>query len=265
MKLIAVNSDDAGLHPGTDQAILKCARDGIVRNATVIINGPTAGDFIARANGDGLETGLHINLTHGLAMAGPASTLTDEGGNFLQPKSVIWQRAMSGQMDSRQVWAEIKAQIETFYEMGGRPLHVDGHNHVHLFPQVREVLAEMLPYAWFRTPDEPGFDRTSIPDLGDNFNLWSKDRSGPWPRTDRFAGHSFCRKPSVDSFLASLDHHARFMEFMVHTGSRPGSAFVSSPDRDLEVEIMCDDRLKNELQQSGYRLVTFREAGELCI
>jgi len=264
MKLLAVNADDAGLHVDTDEAILRCIRRGIVRNTTVIVNGATAADFLALAPETGIDIGLHLNLTLGRASAGPASTLTDNEGNFPQPKSVIWHRAMAGELDGDQVRAEVEAQVDAFRASGPEPSHVDGHNHVHLFPQVREALADLLPGAWFRTPDEPGFDRAGIPDLGNNFNRWSKDRSGPWPRTDCFAGHAFCRRPSIELFLSSLDPEMTFTEFMVHIGSRPGSPFVSSPDRDTEVEIVCSETLRSVLEDRGYRIVTFTEARSLC-
>ena len=245
MKLLAVNADDAGLHRDTDDAILRCANQGIVRNATVIVNGPTAETFCRRAADAGIDLGLHLNLTLGPAMAGPASTVTDAEGNFPQPKSVIWHRAMAGELDYNEIKAEVSAQVHAFLSMVPDPSHVDGHNHVHLFPQVREVLA-------------------GIPDLGDNFNLWSKDLDGPWPRTDHFAGHAFCRQPSIELFLSSLDPESRFTEFMVHIGARPGSPFVSSSDRDLEAEIVRSKELMEELASRDYRIVTFAEAGLIC-
>ncbi len=51
--------------------------------------------------------------------------------------------------------AELRAQFEAFAAAFGRPPDfVDGHQHVHLFPQVRdaalEAVAWMAPHAWVR-------------------------------------------------------------------------------------------------------------------
>ncbi len=263
MRLLAVNGDDGGLHIDRDDTILRCAAEGVLRNATAVMSGPTTQDFLRRATDAGIDVGLHVNLTNGLAMAGPASTLTDSDGHFLQPKSVIWKRATADGLDVDEIRVEIKAQLEAFRLSGMEPSHVDGHNHVHLFPPVREVLAELLPDVWFRTPVDPGFDR-EIPDFGKAFGEWSTDRSGPWMRTDGFAGHSFCFGPTVEVFISSLDLSNSVTEFMVHPGQRPGSSFTSSDRRALEAEVLCSEQLKVFLDRNEFELVTFTEARRRC-
>jgi predicted glycoside hydrolase/deacetylase ChbG (UPF0249 family) len=64
-------------------------------------------------------------------------------------------RAHLCQLDRKALQAEIAAQIRMFgYEFGRAPDFIDGHQHVHLFPQVREPLLEMVrevaPHAWVR-------------------------------------------------------------------------------------------------------------------
>ncbi|MHC4342680.1 MAG: hypothetical protein ACYSX0_21005, partial [Planctomycetota bacterium] len=83
--------------------------------------------------------------------------------------------------------------------------------------------------------------------------------SGPWRRTDRFAGHAFSHDPTVEVFLAGLDDSARLTEQMAHPGSRPGSAFTSSELRDKETCVLCSPSLAAELERRGFQLTSFRE------
>jgi predicted glycoside hydrolase/deacetylase ChbG (UPF0249 family) len=264
MRLLLVNADDAGLHPASDAAILRCAESGLVRNATLIVGGPSARPFLRDAPAAGLDVGLHVNLTGGRALAGPASTLTDAEGRFIQPKVEVWKRAVAGELDPDQVRAEIEAQLDAFRASGLEPSHVDGHNHVHLFPAVRACLAELLPDVWFRTPVEWGCREDQLPLLGPDLRRWAEQRDGPWSRTEAFAGHLFHGAPTVEAFVSALDEKAATTEFMVHPGRRPGSPFGDSADREREVEVLCSKELRVALAARGFEPITFREASVRC-
>ena len=264
MKLLLVNADDAGLHAESDAAILACGRTGLLRNATVIVGGPTAQQFLRNAPQAGIDAGLHLNLTHGRALAGPASTLTDAKGRFFQPKSEVWRRAVADELDFAQVRAEVEAQLDAFRSSGLEPSHVDGHNHVHLFPAVSEALADLLPDVWFRTPEERHCGEEVLPSLGSALARWAASREGPWSRTEAFAGHRFCVQPALEGFLSALEEDARTTEFMVHPGQRPGSPFGEAVERAREVEVLCSKELRVALVTRGYESITFREATARC-
>ena len=264
LNALLVNADDAGLHRDTDDAILRCAAAGVLRNATVVASGPTAREFLRRAPHARLDPGLHFNLTEGRALAGPATTLTDAEGAFLGPKSAVWERAVAGGLDTAEVRAEIEAQLDAFRASGLEPSHVDGHNHVHLFPAVREALADLLPGAWFRTPVEPDCERKDLPDLGPAFWEWAGDRSGPWPRTEAFGGYGFCHQPSLETFLAPLKGDFGLAEIMVHPGRRPGSTFGSAPQRGRETDVLCSRGLGAALARRGIESMSYEEASSRC-
>ena len=246
MSFLVVNADDGGLAESTDDAILRCAARGIVRAASVVAAGPTAARFVARAQDAGLELGLHVNLTEGPALGGPAPTLTDEAGRLRGPKDAVWVRALDG----AEVRAEVLAQWQRLLELGCEPTHVDGHNHVHVLPLVREALLELDPSLFVRFPELPG-------PLGER----AREMAGPWRRTDFFTGIAFAGEPTAHVFLESLDPAARVTEFMVHPGSRAGSPFSSSPLRDREAELLCSKALAQQIENRGYRLAGFAGCG----
>jgi len=139
---IVLCADDYGISPGVNRGI----RDLIARrriNATsVMVVGPAIGRddvaaLLAAAAGTGCSIGLHVTLT------APFAPLTMhfrplEGDMFL-PLGRLLRLAMLRQIDAEFVHAEIMAQLALFQERFGRlPTHVDGHQHVQLFPQVRD-------------------------------------------------------------------------------------------------------------------------------
>jgi predicted glycoside hydrolase/deacetylase ChbG (UPF0249 family) len=251
---LVVNADDGGFADGKDDAILRCARAGLVRSVSVIANGATTSAFAARARDEGLDLGVHLNLTEGRPLAGPQRGLTDERGTF-PGKAEAWRRAAAGELDAADVRREVIAQWERFLALGVAPTHVDGHNHVHLFPGVREVLAELAPDLWVRVPCDP-----VLPEgLSPAFAAWTREFEGPWKRTDCFVGYGFARDPTADGFLQCVRGVGRVTEFMVHPGAREGSPFSCSPLRDRETEVLCSASLKREIERRELVLASFAE------
>ncbi len=259
MRRLVVNADDAGLDPATDAAILQCARHGIVRCASVVAGGPTAPTFVEQAMRIGLDLGLHINLTEGIAVAGPAPTLTDAGGRFQGPKAVFWSRAAAAALDPDEVRTEVRAQWERLCSLGVEPSHVDGHNHAHVHPAVLEALTECANELWLRVPHDRESAPESRPAYPPAFAAWSRKPAGSWRRLERFTGFDFSRKPAIGVFLSSLPPAASDVEFMVHPGRRSGSAFASSELRERETHTLCSPSLALQLEALGWQVTCFRE------
>lgn len=97
--------------------------------------------------------GLHVTLT------GPFKPISEgftplRDGRFL-PLNDLLRAAMSRRLQLELLAIEIASQVRTFIDAFGRPPDfLDGHQHVHLFPQVRDaflkVVAEGAPEAWVR-------------------------------------------------------------------------------------------------------------------
>ena len=169
---IRLCADDYGIAPGVNAAI----RDLIARrrlNATsVMVVAPAldreAVDSLLQVAADArAEIGLHLTLTAPFApLTGPFPPL--RGGTFL-PLGRTLLAALSRAFDPRNLSAEIDAQLDTFIERFGRaPDFVDGHQHAHLFPQVREaVLAAVsarAPRAWVRQCGRANGRRVAVGD-----------------------------------------------------------------------------------------------------
>jgi len=252
--VLVVNADDGGLADSSDDAILRCAAAGVLRSATVVANGPTAARFVERARAAGLALGLHVNLTQGRALAGPCRTLTDDRGLFDRDKRAVWERAAAGRLDPNGVAVEVRAQLDRLGALGAAVDHVDGHNHVHLFPAVQDALPAGIRV---RAPERwpPRFPRV--------FEAWARAARARFATPPAFAGFAFCRTPNRAVFLEEAAAAGVDTEFMVHPGRRPGTPFTDSPCREAEADVLCAPGLAEALRARSLRPGVFGDFGDV--
>jgi predicted glycoside hydrolase/deacetylase ChbG (UPF0249 family) len=152
-------ADDYGLSPGVNRAIRDLIEHGRLNATSVMVVGPSIGRDEVSAlravvtNNPRCGIGLHVTLT------APFRPLTMhfqplDGGMFLAfPK--LLRAGLLRRLDPEIIHAELMVQFAAFSELFGRaPDFVDGHQHVQLFPQVRDALLtaakEAAPNAWVR-------------------------------------------------------------------------------------------------------------------
>ena len=152
-------ADDYGISPGVNRGIRDLVERGRLNATSVMVVGPAIGrDEVAAlraavANSVRCAIGLHATLT------APFRPLTmyfrpQDGGMFL-PFRKLLRTSLWRRLDPEIVRAELATQIAAFRDMFGRaPDFVDGHQHVQLYPQVRDgflaAVKEKAPNAWVR-------------------------------------------------------------------------------------------------------------------
>jgi hypothetical protein len=152
-------ADDYGIAPGVNTAIRDLAVRGHLNATSAMLPAPSCTRSEARAlnmlnaAAPRIAIGLHVTLT------APFHPLSKDfapvhGGAFLSLSAML-RRALLRRLRPQALAAEVEAQLRAFIDRFGRaPDFVDGHQHVHLFPQVRDaVLATMntlAPKAWAR-------------------------------------------------------------------------------------------------------------------
>jgi predicted glycoside hydrolase/deacetylase ChbG (UPF0249 family) len=152
-------ADDYGIAPGVNAAIRDLVARGRLNATSVMVVPPSfsraEADALAALNSEALRVaiGLHLTLTAPLAPLTPAYRPLFVG-RFL-PLRTMLALSVRGQLDTAALAHEIEAQFGAFRSAFGRPPDfVDGHQHVHLFPQVRDVVLaavrEFAPAAWVR-------------------------------------------------------------------------------------------------------------------
>jgi predicted glycoside hydrolase/deacetylase ChbG (UPF0249 family) len=152
-------ADDYGLSPGVNRGIRDLIERGRLNATSVMVVGPALdrGEInaleAAAKGSDRCAVGLHVTLS------APFRPLTMhfrplDGDMFLPFPKLLRAGAMR-RLDREMIRAEVMVQLSTFADSFGRlPDFVDGHQHVQLYPQVRdafvEAVAETAPKAWVR-------------------------------------------------------------------------------------------------------------------
>lgn len=136
MTRIALCLDDLGLHAGVNAAAAALARLGRLNAVSCMVGAShwtEAREALAACEAAGADIGLHLDLTEAplrRPRQGLGALLLRSHAHLLAPAALR---------------DEIEAQLDAFEAALGRaPDHVDGHQHVHQLPQVREALLEAL-------------------------------------------------------------------------------------------------------------------------
>lgn len=286
VKLLIVNADDLGADTARNEGIFEAVRKGAVTSASILANGPALEGALpeirclAQKN---ISWGIHLNLSEGAALTPGLRLLANEDGSF--PGKARAHELLSRQGSpalEREVAQELGAQIQALRDAGIRISHLDGHQHIHVFPAViraavRAAQHHQIP--WLRIPEDTGLPP---PDEGFTDSLAAEARNfsrlargarvhvaGSGIRTaDHFRGLYLKQKITpliMENILQQLP--SGLTEFMVHPGRVPAAA-ASSPfsafstiDREKELTALLDKDFPLALARHGIELTPFPEAG----
>ncbi|OZI78002.1 hypothetical protein CAL22_03200 [Bordetella genomosp. 12] len=132
---VAVCGDDFGMDACVDHAIFQLLDAGSLSAVSCMSGGPSFARHAAELKARGTDIGLHLNLSEPLSVV-------DQG---MLPLRTLLLRAYGGRLDRQVVGQAIERQLDAFEDqMGQAPHYVDGHQHVHQLPGVRELLLQAL-------------------------------------------------------------------------------------------------------------------------
>lgn len=138
LKTILLCADDFGLSPGISDGILKLARMHRLSAVSCMVNTES---FVLAAPQllslkDQVQIGLHFNLTDGYL-------LSKVNQPVFSLKKLLLKTHLN-LMDAAFLKAELNAQLDRFIDVMGRlPDFIDGHQHIHQFPQIRQAVLEL--------------------------------------------------------------------------------------------------------------------------
>ena len=152
-------ADDYGISPSVNAGIRELIARGRLNATSVMVAAAHLDADEARALrllSTGIKRaalGLHVTLTAPFRPMTPGFTPLRDG-SFL-PVADMLRASMARRLRPDALATEIGSQLRAFVDAFGHPPDfVDGHQHVHLFPQVRDavlkVVAEAAPDAWVR-------------------------------------------------------------------------------------------------------------------
>jgi len=154
---IILCADDYGISPAVSGAIRDLIGKKRINATSVMVTTPTFSHAEAAAlrdaAGDHAAIGLHLTLTAPFQPHGHGFAPLRHGA-FL-PLASMARRGLSRSLTPALLDAEIAGQFTAFHNAFGRaPDYIDGHQHIHVFPQISEALLRVTkhaaPHAWLR-------------------------------------------------------------------------------------------------------------------
>lgn len=143
--LLAVCVDDFGMHGGVNDAALALGGAGRATAVSCMVDGPawrSGAGPLRQALAGKADIGLHLDLTE------------QRPGRPRRALPALIVAAYARRLSSRDMASELRRQLDAFEDAAGAaPDFVNGHQHVHQLPVIREALvAELLRRYRLRRP-----------------------------------------------------------------------------------------------------------------
>ena len=165
MVALIVSADDYGQSAAIDQAIVALIRQGRLTATSCLTLSPrwdAAAKLLTAEVRRLADIGLHLDFTQ-----------FSQSVRHPHPQLVL--RCLLRSLDKQQIRANIAQQLDSFEAaLGGPPDYVDGHQHVHQLPQIRDLLLQelkaryegQLPWIRISRPQGDGLKGAVIASLG---------------------------------------------------------------------------------------------------
>lgn len=136
MAKVCFCADDYAFNAAVNDGIIALAEKQLLQATSCMTQSPTWQADAERLKPlqQTLDIGLHFNLTHAFS-----------ADTFALPLGQLMLKAWTRQLSKQAILNSLTQQWDLFVAvMGRQPDYIDGHQHVHQFPVVRQVLVEFL-------------------------------------------------------------------------------------------------------------------------
>lgn len=226
-KPLVLCADDYGISPGVSRGIRALATARRLSATSCMTVFPEWRDEASRLGDlvDRIDVGLHITLTD-QAPLGPMPRLAP--GGRLPSLGELVRRAHLRRLDRAEVAGEIARQLDAFEAALGRPpAFLDGHQHVHVLPVIRDAVLALFEgrldrrTTWLRSCVDPT-DRILRRRVDAPRALVIAGLSRPLHRAALRAGIAVNRGfAGVTSFRADRSVETDFAAYLGTGGTRP--------------------------------------------
>jgi predicted glycoside hydrolase/deacetylase ChbG (UPF0249 family) len=268
---LVVNADDFGLSPGVCAGILRAHEHGIVTSSSALVNAPAFGRHASSLRDSGMGVGVHLCLVGEdppLLAAREIPTIVDRNGRL--PSS--WKRfaagALTGRVDPADVRRELSAQIAAATDHGLAIDHLDGHQHLHLMPDVSEVVLELARRCHVPAVRIVGTRSLRPPAVLVRplaARMRRRARAAGLIVPDRAAGLDTAGRLDLDALsraVSALACESGVADLTTHPGADP------DPERERytwgyswteELQALCAPRARQAIEDAGFTLTDYRE------
>ena len=270
---LIVNADDYNTDANRNRGIVEAARRGIVTSTSVLVNvGWPEGALSELKAVFDTRVGVHLNMTKGRPLCQAVESLIGADGSFFA-KPIAWRKALNNGFDHRQVEREFAAQIQALLATGIKPDHIDGNNHMHIFPKIVQVTARLAvefgirrvrlplePLSWsLMQPGARGFvKKCFLSLLALRARVVFRNAGLSFP--DRCAGlhvPDMRYEARLIGFLERLP--AGTTELMCHPGYQSADNAFSTADRQRELASVAAAGVADAVRNNTIRLIAFSD------
>jgi predicted glycoside hydrolase/deacetylase ChbG (UPF0249 family) len=271
---LIVTADDVGLHPGMTEGALRAHRDGIVTACSVAANGRFVEEAAAKLRETpGLAVGIHFTLVGELPVAPPerVRSLLGDDGRLLADWPALVLRFLRGGIDLDEIEVELRAQHRRLIDLGLRPVHANGHQHLHVLPGVFPrvlALATGSGIRYLRIPRDPKRAVWSPRRLGlaglEACGALARRRTpaGRFLLPDITIGIEIAGRLDTRSLLALLSDVDGLTELVTHPGVGReiiAQDYAWSYTWDAETAALCEPSVRAEIAHRGIELTSLLE------
>lgn len=244
-KQILVRADDLGYSKGVNYGIADALDGGIIKSVGVMVNMPETENGLKLIAGKNACLGLHTNICVGKPLSDPKliPSIVQENGE-LKP-SRTYRSAKEDFVDLDEVMIEIEAQYQRFVELTGqKPVYFEGHAVMSAnFFKGMELVAKKhgCDYLGMSFDGTVPFRHTQV----DMLLEASKPDYDPTRMLKDIAAKDY-----GDVIPVMVCHPGYLDAYIMKTSS------LLAP-RTLEVDMALDADLKEELENSGVKFITY--------
>jgi len=242
---LIVTADDVGLDRSMTEGAIRAHREGIVTACSIVANGLQFDDAVYRLSAlPRLEVGIHLALVE-------ERSLTT--GSLMPANYARWLLSRGGPDPER----EMRAQIEKVLAAGLNVTHVNGHQHLHMWPslfRIVERLAKEYHIAYIRRVDDRGgragkLRRASIAVL----NRLGRRAHG---KNDRTIGVTEAGHLTAERIIELLDEVDGVTELVTHPGVGVPRYYAHwGYAWDEETAALCDPGVRAAIETRHIKLV----------
>lgn len=193
---IVLCADDYGLSPAVGEGIRVLASNGRLSAISCLTTTPhwrPEAILLRSLPSSSVSVGLHLNFTLGSPL-GPMPQLTPDGR--FPPLPFLLVKAFAKRLDGGEIAEEIDRQLARFKECFGRlPDFIDGHEHVHQLPGIRQCLLRAVT----AMANRPWVRCTAL----STADLWSHRTALPGACIISALGHGFRRLCRTHGFRSN--------------------------------------------------------------
>ncbi len=267
MKYLIVTADDLGLTKSINEGIAKACREGIVTSVSVIPTGEAFADALKVIKDLGLKgIGAHLALTETKPLLKSSKFYINHYPLF---KDIIFKK-----IDLEEIRKELKAQLELLKDSGANITHINSHEHMHMIPEILEILISLakefnIPALRYPRGDRP-VRPFKIRDLYKKsvLSYFSGRNAGAFNScgllyTDHFFGVLDAGRLDIDKVKTIIEN---LKEGVTELVTHPGFLSPEVLDRyswhtggEAELFALTDDRIKNLIKKNDIKLISYED------